>query len=233
MLTPLGFSLLRELADGEFHSGEDLADKVGLTRARVSQVLKDAEAAGLALERMKGRGYRLLEAPDFLDGKAVALATPDARRNASGRVADGDRGRRSDRIDIVRAHAPDPAPRRSPGGPRGRMADGGSRAPRARVDGDRGRQPHVLPRLEIRAGRGVPGRAFAGGRRRGRARARGRGIQGHRAQVAERSHPPAPEARRDPHRTERRRARSDDHGDRGRAQRAPAAGGAPATSPSR
>ena len=71
MLTPLGFSLLRQLADGEFHSGEDLADKVGLTRARVSQVLKDAEVAGLALERMKGRGYRLLEAPDFLDAKSI------------------------------------------------------------------------------------------------------------------------------------------------------------------
>ena len=71
MLTPLGFSLLRHLADGEFHSGEQLAAKVGLTRARVSQVLKDAEAAGLALERIKGRGYRLLEAPDFLDAKKI------------------------------------------------------------------------------------------------------------------------------------------------------------------
>ena len=71
MLTPLGFSLLRQLADGEFHSGEDLAAKVGLTRARVSQVLKDAGVAGLALERVKGRGYRLLEAPDFLDAKKI------------------------------------------------------------------------------------------------------------------------------------------------------------------
>jgi len=71
VLTPLGFSLLRQLADGQFHSGEDLAAKVGLTRARVSQVLKDAGAAGLALERVKGRGYRLLEAPDFLDTKKV------------------------------------------------------------------------------------------------------------------------------------------------------------------
>jgi len=63
--------LLRQLADGEIHSGEDLAAKVGLTRARVSQVLKDAEAAGLALERVKGRGYRLLEAPDFLDARKI------------------------------------------------------------------------------------------------------------------------------------------------------------------
>jgi BirA family biotin operon repressor/biotin-[acetyl-CoA-carboxylase] ligase len=74
VLTPLGFSLLRQLADGEFHSGEDLAAKVGLTRARVSQVLKDAGTSGLALERVKGRGYRLLEAPDFLDAGMVRTA---------------------------------------------------------------------------------------------------------------------------------------------------------------
>jgi BirA family biotin operon repressor/biotin-[acetyl-CoA-carboxylase] ligase len=74
VLSPLGFSLLRQLADGAFHSGEDLAAKVGLTRARVSQALKDAETAGLALERIKGRGYRLLEAPDFLDAKRVRAA---------------------------------------------------------------------------------------------------------------------------------------------------------------
>ena len=71
VLTPLGFTLLRELADGDFHSGEDLAAKVGLTRARVSQVLKEAESSGLALERVKGRGYRLLEAPGFLDVDAI------------------------------------------------------------------------------------------------------------------------------------------------------------------
>ena len=77
MLTTLGFSLLRQLADGEFHSGEDLAAKVGLTRARVSQVLKDAGTAGLALERIKGRGYRLLEAPEFLDAKKVRAHLAD------------------------------------------------------------------------------------------------------------------------------------------------------------
>ena len=88
MLTPLGFSLLRRLADGDFHSGEDLAAKVGLTRARVSQLLKQAETAGLSLERVRGRGYRLLATPDFLDAAAVRaalksygveVAPPDAR----------------------------------------------------------------------------------------------------------------------------------------------------------
>ena len=84
MLTPLGISLLRQLADGQFLSGEELAAKVGLTRARVSQVLKDAEAAGLALERIKGRGYRLLEPPNFLDGAVKArLATLYDERGAA------------------------------------------------------------------------------------------------------------------------------------------------------
>ncbi|MGC1818934.1 MAG: hypothetical protein WA900_14905, partial [Casimicrobiaceae bacterium] len=74
MLTPLGFSLLRQLSDGAFHSGEDLAATVGLTRARVSQLLKQAETAGLALERVRGRGYRLLATPDFLDAEEVRKA---------------------------------------------------------------------------------------------------------------------------------------------------------------
>ena len=71
MLTPLSFSLLRQLSDGAFHSGEDLAATVGLTRARVSQLLKQAETAGLALERVRGRGYRLLATPDFLEAESL------------------------------------------------------------------------------------------------------------------------------------------------------------------
>ncbi len=82
MLTPLGISLLRQLSDGQFRSGEELAAEVGLTRARVSQVLKDAEAGGLAIERIKGKGYRLLATPNFLDPAAVKarLAELDAER---------------------------------------------------------------------------------------------------------------------------------------------------------
>ena len=71
MLPPLGFTLLRALSDGDFHSGEALAASVGLTRARVSQVLREAEMVGLKLERIRGRGYRLLDALPFLDRAAV------------------------------------------------------------------------------------------------------------------------------------------------------------------
>ena len=82
MLTSLGFSLLRQLADGAFHSGEDLAATVGLTRARVSQLLKEAETSGLALERIRGRGYRLLATPDFLSADLIRAAlSENVRRN--------------------------------------------------------------------------------------------------------------------------------------------------------
>jgi len=74
--------LLRQLADGAFHSGEDLAATVGLTRARVSQLIKEAETAGLALERIRGRGYRLLATPDFLSADRIRAAlSENVRRN--------------------------------------------------------------------------------------------------------------------------------------------------------
>ncbi len=72
MLSPVGFALLRRLADGELHSGEALAATIGMTRARVSQLLKQAESYDLALERVRGRGYRLVGATPFLDGAMVA-----------------------------------------------------------------------------------------------------------------------------------------------------------------
>jgi BirA family biotin operon repressor/biotin-[acetyl-CoA-carboxylase] ligase len=80
VLTSLGFSLLRQLADGAFHSGEDLAATVGLTRARVSQLLKEAETSGLALERIRGRGYRLLATPDFLSADLIRGALSENMR---------------------------------------------------------------------------------------------------------------------------------------------------------
>ena len=74
MLSALGFSLLRRLADGELHSGEALAQANGVSRARVSQVLKDAGARGLKLERTRGQGYRLRDAVPFLTRESIVRA---------------------------------------------------------------------------------------------------------------------------------------------------------------
>jgi BirA family biotin operon repressor/biotin-[acetyl-CoA-carboxylase] ligase len=74
VLSPLGFVLLRRLSDGAIHSGEALAAGSGITRARVSQLLKEADAAGLKLERKPGRGYRLHDALPFLERGAINAA---------------------------------------------------------------------------------------------------------------------------------------------------------------
>lgn len=68
---PLTFALLRLLADGRFHSGEAMAAQLGVSRAGVNLALRETEAFGLALHRVRGRGYCLPDAPQWLDVAAV------------------------------------------------------------------------------------------------------------------------------------------------------------------
>ncbi|HXU92098.1 MAG TPA: biotin--[acetyl-CoA-carboxylase] ligase [Gallionella sp.] len=51
--------LLELLADGEFHSGEELAQQLGLSRASVFNAMESAAEYGIELQRIRGRGYRL------------------------------------------------------------------------------------------------------------------------------------------------------------------------------
>ena len=98
MLTPLGFSLLRQLADGAFHSGEDLAASVGLTRARVSQLLKQAETAGLSLERVRGLGIGSPPPPTFsTPTRSVGRCTRSPERVSRSRRWTSRSSTRSDR----------------------------------------------------------------------------------------------------------------------------------------
>ena len=53
------WQLLNILADGEFHSGEILAQQLGLSRASISNALADVASCDVALQRIRGRGYRL------------------------------------------------------------------------------------------------------------------------------------------------------------------------------
>jgi BirA family transcriptional regulator, biotin operon repressor / biotin---[acetyl-CoA-carboxylase] ligase len=56
-MNPRAWQLLRLLSDGEFHSGEMLAKQLGVSRATVFNDL--ASVAGVQLQRIRGRGYRL------------------------------------------------------------------------------------------------------------------------------------------------------------------------------
>jgi BirA family biotin operon repressor/biotin-[acetyl-CoA-carboxylase] ligase len=68
--------LLRLLADGALHSGEELAAALAISRAAVWKRLQQLEAWGIALEARPGSGYRL-EAPiDLLDAAAIRARLP-------------------------------------------------------------------------------------------------------------------------------------------------------------
>jgi BirA family biotin operon repressor/biotin-[acetyl-CoA-carboxylase] ligase len=68
---PLTFSLLRLLADGEFHSGEVLAQQLGVSRSSVNNALQGMEQYGLKLYSVRGRGYCLVDAPQWLDVASI------------------------------------------------------------------------------------------------------------------------------------------------------------------
>lgn len=53
------WQLLNLLADGEFHSGEILAGKLGVSRASVFNALAEVGKYDVVLQRIRGRGYRL------------------------------------------------------------------------------------------------------------------------------------------------------------------------------
>ncbi len=62
-------ALLRRLADGESHSGEDLARDFGVTRAAVWKQVAKLKDWGLAVHAVPGQGYRLKQTVDLLDAK--------------------------------------------------------------------------------------------------------------------------------------------------------------------
>ena len=75
----LTFPILRLLADGRFQSGEEIARHFGVTRATVWNALKDAEAMGVQLFSVRGRGYRLPEPIQLLEHDSVLDAIGQQR----------------------------------------------------------------------------------------------------------------------------------------------------------
>ncbi len=70
-MSALTFQALRRLADGRFHSGEDVARSLGRSRATLSEALKRVPDLGVEIFSVRGRGYRLAEPLEFLDPAAV------------------------------------------------------------------------------------------------------------------------------------------------------------------
>lgn len=61
------FALISQLADGRFHSGETLAKQQGVSRMSICKVVHDLQAAGLEVDAVRGRGYRLRRPIELLE----------------------------------------------------------------------------------------------------------------------------------------------------------------------
>jgi len=73
-MNTMSFQTLRALADGAFHSGEDMARVLGVTRSAVWYGIRDISGAGFAIEKVRGRGYRLCQPVSLLDAAQVQQA---------------------------------------------------------------------------------------------------------------------------------------------------------------
>src|SRR5215213_6200829 len=71
-MTGVSFSVLRLLADGDFHSGSAIARELGVSRGTVWNAVRDLEAAGLDVYRVRSRGYRLPQPVSLLDRDTIA-----------------------------------------------------------------------------------------------------------------------------------------------------------------
>ena len=74
-MTGFSFKVLRRLADGEFHSGTALARALGVSRGTVWNAVRALESAGLAVYKVRGRGYRLRAGMSLLERAVIARHT--------------------------------------------------------------------------------------------------------------------------------------------------------------
>ncbi|MGD1984596.1 MAG: HTH domain-containing protein, partial [Chromatiaceae bacterium] len=64
--------LLTVLVDGRFHSGEQLAAQLGISRAAVwKRVRRLQQTLGLSVDAVRGRGYRLAAPIELLDADLI------------------------------------------------------------------------------------------------------------------------------------------------------------------
>ena len=87
-MNTMAFQTLRALADGAFHSGEDIARVLGVTRSAVWYGIRDISGAGFVIEKVRGRGYRLSQPVSLLDAAQVRLALGAAAQTVDIEICD-------------------------------------------------------------------------------------------------------------------------------------------------
>ena len=69
--------LLHLLADGHFHSGTELGERLHMSRAAVWKQLQGIEELGITVHRLQGKGYRIPNGLDLLDVEAILRHQPE------------------------------------------------------------------------------------------------------------------------------------------------------------
>jgi BirA family transcriptional regulator, biotin operon repressor / biotin---[acetyl-CoA-carboxylase] ligase len=77
---PLIARVFAELSDGQFHSGEDLAQALGVSRSAVWKAVKSLRDLGATLHAVRNRGYRLAKSSEPLAAERILEQLSEAVR---------------------------------------------------------------------------------------------------------------------------------------------------------
>ncbi|OCG09025.1 biotin--[acetyl-CoA-carboxylase] ligase [Gilliamella sp. wkB178] len=95
--------LIEILADGQFHSGEELAALFGITRAGINKYIKILREWGLVLSSVQGKGYCLASKLDLLDKTKIEQHNHSKNRIEILPVIDSTNQYLLDRIDSLQS----------------------------------------------------------------------------------------------------------------------------------
>ena len=70
-------TLIKKLADGRFHSGQQLANELGITRAAIWKHIKAIQLKGISIDAVRGKGYRWQNPQQLLDLAQISSALPN------------------------------------------------------------------------------------------------------------------------------------------------------------
>lgn len=79
-MKPLSFAVLRLISDGNFHSGEKMAQQLNVSRGSIWQAMRNLSEVGVELFRVPGRGYRLAEPLHWIDKEKINFALGNQAR---------------------------------------------------------------------------------------------------------------------------------------------------------
>ncbi|MFA5626997.1 MAG: bifunctional biotin--[acetyl-CoA-carboxylase] ligase/biotin operon repressor BirA [Thiohalomonadaceae bacterium] len=76
------YMVLQHLADGKFHSGQQVAQLTGVTRAAIWKAIQGLANSGIEIHAVRGRGYRLNQPYEFLDAQAILDSMSSAAQSS-------------------------------------------------------------------------------------------------------------------------------------------------------